>query len=103
MNKIVAIKDMEGVCKKIRNKVYKYLEIKVSDYEYVTLKQISSLIKQNSLGLNEDDRYLINQEILDNISYTVEQMVVGFMLAQDLANGDMDCYWDDKYNDLMIL
>ena len=103
MSRIFAITDMEGICEKMRKKVYKYLEIKVSDYEYVTLKQISSLIKQKSWGLNEQDRYLIDQEILDNTTYIVEQMVVGFMLAKDLANSSMDCYWDDKTNDMMLL
>ena len=101
--RVFSIVDMEGNCEDIRKKVYGFLEISLEDYEYITLKQIASLLKEHSVGLDDNDRVLITQESLDDVVYLVEQWVLGFMLARDAANCDMKCYWDDETNEIMIM
>lgn len=102
-SKVFSIVDMEGNCEDIRKKVYGFLEISLEDYEYITLKQIASLLKESSLGLDDNDRVLITQEFLDDVLYIVEEWVLGFMLARDVANCDMKCYWDNEANCIMIM
>ena len=103
MPKEVAIVDMEGLCIDLKNELYSLLGIDEKDYDYITTKQIAGIVKENSTGTNDQDRYLITQERLDDVKYVLEQFVAGFMLAKDAAAGGIDCYWDDEINDMMIL
>lgn len=99
----VAVTDMEGLCEKIKQTIYSELDLDPNGYEYVTTKQIAGLVKEYSLGLNSEDRYMINQENLDDIHFAVQELVVGFMFARDMANGETNCYWDDELNEIMIM
>lgn len=99
----ITINDMEGLCETIKQTIYTELDLDPNGYEYVTTKQIAGLVKEYSLGLTNEDRYMIDQESLDNIYFAVQELVVGFMFAKDVANSDISCYWDDELNEMMIM
>ena len=69
---------------------------------YITLNQIVSLIKEKSLGQNDDGDYLINDKIYDDIFKSVATMLYEVSLSRLAASDLIESAWDNDKNKMIF-
>jgi len=70
--------------------------------DYITLNQIVSLIKEKSLGQNDDGDYLINDKIYEDIFKTVATILYEVSLSRLAASGLIESAWDSDQNKMIF-
>lgn len=67
----------------------------------ITLNQVESIVEENSIERTKDDKYIINEDIFDNIFDDVRNQLYQSTMSQLASKGYIECAWDDK-EDKMI-
>ena len=99
-----SIIDLEGYAKAMRDGAASSFE---KDYtenldDFITIKQVVSLIEKNNLGLDEEGNYLINSDIFDEVFGQIRDWLYGVGLSKLAAKGFVDCAWDDEANEMVF-
>ena len=93
------VSDLVAISEKIQKIAFNELGIDPKDFEYVTKEQIQGLIKEK--GYVEDGVLYITEEAYDDMRFTLQNMISGFIFARE--SQAIDCYWDDELGDMMII
>lgn len=70
--------------------------------EFITITQITNLIKQRSLGVDKDNQYIVTEEIIMFIFDEIREWMYGVGLAKLSAKGYVDCAWDIQSNKMIF-
>ena len=66
----------------------------------ITPRQIKNYIKE--VGKPEGKSFSLNYDEIDEVCLRVHEHIIGFDLTRAAAEGNLDCYWDDKANTMMF-
>lgn len=99
-----SIVDLEGYAKAMRDGAASSFE---KDYtenldDFITIKQVINLIKNNNLGLDDEGNYLINSDIFDEVFNQIREWLYGVGLSKLVSKGYVDCAWDDESNEMVF-
>lgn len=99
-----SIIDLEGYAKAMRDGAASSFE---KDYtenldDFITIPQVINIIKENNLGLDEDNNYLINEDIFDDVFNIIRDRLYEVALCKLAAKGLIECAWDDESNDMIF-
>lgn len=99
-----SIIDLNGYAKTIREGAAKSFSETYTENldEFITIEQIIELIKESSIGLDEDNNYLITQEIFDQLFDDVRERLYSVGLSRLAAKGLVECAWDDEANEMVF-
>ena len=101
---VFSITNLTDFADSVRTGAAKYI---AEDYtenldDFITIGQVESIIIEHSLGLDEDDLYVIDESIFeyifDCIAGTIYQSGLSKLAAQNL----IECAWDDDTNQMIF-
>ena len=101
---VYSITDLDGYVSHIRDAVAQSFK---SDYtenldNYISLEQIKQIVSGYSLGLDENNDHLINEEVFNDIFDDVREFFYGVGLAKLAANDLIECAWDNNLNEMVF-
>lgn len=92
--------DPEASAEIIKNEILKSHRVSDED-NLLTTGQVLGLILEKCEV--EDDEYLCDDDLLKKITDTAQSILLGSMLSRMASEGELECYWDDKKNDMIWL
>ena len=104
--KVYAITDTLGYASDMRKAAADHLCEDSSSTEdldnYISIDQIINIIEDESLGLDDENRYLlnedINEKIFDTIAIWIHNVGMSKLAGQDL----LECAWDAELNEMVF-
>jgi hypothetical protein len=104
MSKTFSITNMDGFAEAIRDGAAKSIsETYTENLEhFITLNQVTQLVKKHSLGQDDSGEYVITEEIFDNIFEEIRSSIYQAGLSKLAANGHIECSWDDNNNEMVF-
>lgn len=104
-NQVYAITDLNGYVSEIRIAAAQTLS-ENSDKDnlddYISLKQMIGLVKSHSLGTDEENRYLLNEDANEKILEDAAIWIHNVGLAKLAASDLIECAWSDENNDMIF-
>lgn len=99
-----SIVDMSGFIKTVRDGAAKSLSENYTDNvdNYVTVGQIESMVKNKSVGMDDENNYMITEEIFDEIFESIRTDIYQSALSKLAASDKIECAWDDKTNEMIF-
>lgn len=101
---VYAIIDLEGYASQIREAAAKSLsdsdEQNLDDF--ISICQITNMVKKECLGFDNDDRPLLNEELNEKIFEDTAIWIHNVGLAKLAAQDLVECAWDNDYNDMIF-
>jgi hypothetical protein len=70
--------------------------------EFITVPQVINLIKKNNLGKDENQDYIIDENIFNNVFEEIRQWLYEVGLCKLAAKGLVDCAWDSGSNEMIF-
>lgn len=70
--------------------------------EFISVEQVINLIKSQTLGLDENDNYIIDEDIFDNIFNDIRDWLYGVGIARLAASGKIECAWNNDSNEMIF-
>jgi hypothetical protein len=70
--------------------------------EFISNEQIINMIHSQSLGLDENNDYIIDEDIFDNIFDDIRDWLYGVGIAKLAASGKIECAWDNNSNEMVF-
>lgn len=103
MNKY-SIVDLDGYANTLRDGAAKSFSEEYTENldEFISITQVKNLVKKYSLGLDQNDNYIITTKIFNKVFNEVREWLYGVGLAKLAAKGLVDCAWDDKKNEMIF-
>jgi hypothetical protein len=97
-----SIVDLKGFAVSIRSGAAKSFSEDYSENldEFISINQVINVIKQNSLGQDDEEYYVINELIFDDIFNEIRNWLYEVGLAKLAAKGYVDCAWDNESNSM---
>ena len=68
----------------------------------VTVAQAILMVKENSIGLDENDRYLIDDKAYEMLFEAMKTRIYNSGLSKLAAQGHLECAWDEKRNEMVF-
>lgn len=99
-----SVRDLRGYADAIRNDaISTYDSTDKNDLDdFITLNQIVGLIDANSLGVDENHDYIIDQETHFDIVDQVSNWIFNVGLAKLAASNKLECAWDNSINEMIF-
>ena len=104
-DQIYAITNLEGYVADMRIMAAKSLSDdaeKENLDDYITLEQMTNLVKSECLGYDDLNRPLLNEDVnaklYEQVAIWIHNVGLARLAAQDL----IDCAWDDEVNDFVF-
>lgn len=96
--------DLEGYAYSVRDAAAKSFTETYNENldEFISINQIIELIRENSIGKDEDNNYLITQDIFEEIFEEIRNRLYTVGLAKLAAKGLVECAWDDESNEMIF-
>lgn len=69
---------------------------------YITLNQARYIVDSYSLGFDENDNYIIDEDIHFDIVEEIQQWILEAGLAKLAAENKIECAWDDSLNTMVF-
>ena len=63
---------------------------------FITIEQVISIVKKESLGLDNDGKFIINGTIFDDVFEQVTSIIYQAALSKVASQDLIECAWDDK-------
>lgn len=103
-NDIYAIVDLEGYAREMRDCAAKSLCNEYQDNldEYISINQMINLVKRECLGLDDNERPLLNEDTNIKIYESTVTWINNVGLAKLAAKGLVECAWDNKTNSMIF-
>lgn len=70
--------------------------------EFLTIPQAVGMIKDYSIGTDEEGRYLLNEEAHSLLFEAARTRIYNCGLAKLAAKGMLECAWDDETNEMVF-
>ena len=69
---------------------------------FISVDQVINLIKKNNLGKDEENNYIINEKIFDDIFNEIREWFYSVGLSKLASAGYVDCAWDNDSNEMVF-
>ena len=70
--------------------------------DYITINQVIGVIKEYASGLDDNDHYIINEDISENIYLDIVEWIYDVGVAKLAAENKIECAWDDDLNKMIF-
>lgn len=70
--------------------------------EFVTIGQVCKLIKEFSIGNDENGKYLISEDGYDKLLEAIKLRLYNCGLSKLAVSGHLECAWDDQKNEMIF-
>ena len=104
MSEVYAIVNLDKYVEEVRDAAAKSICQDNNDNldEYISLNQMINLVSEHSLGIDEKNRYILdeetNEEIFDSASIWIHNVGLAKLAAKNLV----ECAWDDESNEMVF-
>ena len=105
MSEVYSIMDMERYATSLRaNAAMTYAKSDITTRldEYITIPQVCTLIDNNIVGHDDEDRPLIDENGYNAIFEEIRVWLYNASLAHLAANDEVQCAWDDELNEMVF-
>ena len=104
MENTYSIVDLNGFATAIRQGAAESLSEKYNENldEFISINQVINLVKSHSLGTDENNDHIINEDIFDNIFDEVRDWIYSIGISKLAASGSIECAWDDDSNEMVF-
>ena len=105
MSEVYSIMDMERYATSLRaNAAMTYAKSDITTRldEYITIPQVCTLIDNNIVGHDDEDRPLIDENGYNTIFEEIRIWLYNASLARLAANDEVQCAWDDELNEMVF-
>jgi hypothetical protein len=68
----------------------------------VTVAQAILMVKENSIGLDENERHLIDDKAYETLFEAMKTRIYNSGLSKLAAQGHLECAWDEKRNEMVF-
>jgi hypothetical protein len=105
MSEVYSIMDMERYATSLRaNAAMTYAKSDITTRldEYITIPQVCTLIDNNIVGHDDEDRPLIDENGYNTIFEEIRVWLYNASLARLAANDEVQCAWDDDLNEMVF-
>ena len=104
MSEVYAITDIVGYASQMRECAAQTISETYEDDidSYINIEQMISLVKENCLGFDDQDRPLLNEETNEEIFGNTITWIYNIGLAKLAAKDLVECAWDDKSNEMIF-
>ena len=105
MSEVYSIMDMERYATSLRaNAAMTYAKSDITTRldEYITIPQVCTLIDNNIVGHDDEDRPLIDENGYNTIFEEIRVWLYNASLARLAANDEVQCAWDDELNEMIF-
>jgi len=103
-NEVYAITNIEGYATATRQAAANAISDDCDDDldAYINLKQMISIIEENCMGFDDNDRPLLNEDANEKIYESTVTWIHNVGLAKLAAKDLVQCAWDDKTNEMIF-
>lgn len=103
-DRVYAITDLEGYVSQMREAAANDLCDSCTDNldDYVSLNQITNLVREKCLGFDDHDRPILNENINEQIFEETSIWIHSVGLAKLAAKDIVECAWDDESNEMVF-
>ena len=70
--------------------------------EFVTTTQTIGLIRENSIGIDEQDRLMLDDKAYEELLEAVTERIYNSGLAKLASKDLIECAWDDDKNEMVF-
>lgn len=70
--------------------------------DFISIGQVICLIKNHSLGQDNDGNYIINEVVFDDIFDELREWLYGVGLSKLASKGYVECAWDNDSNEMVF-
>lgn len=70
--------------------------------DLISLNQITTMIRNHSVGFDEENKYLIDEEGYNNIFEETREWIYQVGLCRLASRGDLECAWDSNLNEMVF-
>lgn len=103
MDKIYAIKDINGYAAEIRKSAAQSIADSINNLdEFITIQQVINLVYKESIGIDDCNRPLLNEDANANIFDSIVVWLHNAAVAKLAADGYIECAWDSKNNEMVF-
>lgn len=104
MDSTYSIIDLNGFATAIRQGAAESFSEKYDENldEFISIEQVINLVKSQSLGLDENNCHIIDEDIFDNIFNEIRDWLYGIGIAKLAASGKIECAWDNDSNEMIF-
>lgn len=96
------IKNINKFAKSLGNMVAKDMGFSKKElHSYIRVSNIKSLIKQHC-SIDKQGQLLIDEDQTSEVCNQIFDWLIGVDLAKLAADDELDCYWDDKSNEMVF-
>ena len=104
-DQVYAVTDLQGYISQMRNVAAESVS-ENSDNDnldsYISLDQMIGIVKSQSLGTDEENRYLLNEKANEKIFEETAVWIHNVGLAKLAAKDRIECAWDDELNEMVF-
>jgi type II secretory pathway component HofQ len=99
-----SIIDLEGFAKSLRAGVASSFEENYTESldGFISVNQVINLVKKNNLGKDEENNYIINEKVFDDIFNEIREWFYSVGLSKLASAGYVDCAWDNDSNEMVF-
>lgn len=105
MSEVYAILDLNSYVTQLREAAAKSFSSDVETdnlNEYISIDQMINLVKNKSLGVDDEDRFLLNEDANEQIFEEIAIWIHNVCLAKLAAKDLIECAWDDEYGEMIF-
>jgi hypothetical protein len=104
MSEIYVIMNLERYAeyerKKAANSISKDTDENLNDF--VSINQVCAMIKDVSVGKDEKNRYLLDQQGREDLGEAIHTRLHNVALAKLASSGRLECAWDEKADQMVF-
>ena len=104
MSEVYSILNMEEYARHIRkNAGLSFADTEHQNLDnFISIKQVCTIIADHSLGLDDNNRYLIDTNGYDIACDQVREQIYEVALCRLAARGSLECAWDNSANKMIF-
>lgn len=99
-----SITDIEGFAQTIRDGAARSISENYTENldEFISIGQIMSMVKDISIGIDDDGLFMITEDLFDEIFEHIRETIYQIGLSKLAATGQIECAWDDQKNEMVF-
>ena len=104
-NKVYAITDLSGYVSQMRVEAAKSISENYENDnldEYISIEEIVNIVNSHSLGIDDKNRHLLDEESNASIFEEVAVWINNIGLAKLAGRNLVECAWNDETNQMMF-
>jgi len=76
-------------------------DIRIID-TFITIEQVISIVKKESIGLDNNGQFIIDETIFDEVFEQVTSIIYQAALSKVASEDLIECAWDDEKNKMIF-